>query len=70
MCKSFMLLQFAGWVCVTFFLHCHYFTDIRKTLFNQLQSVDENILNQSDHERVELLLYGDNNKFPHKIRDN
>ena len=38
-------------------LHCHYFRDIRKTLFNELQSVDENILNQSDHEMVELLLY-------------
>ena len=45
-----------------FFLHCHYFTDIRKTLFNELQSVDENILNQSDNEMVELLLYG-SNKF-------
>ena len=37
-----------------FFLHCHYFTDIRKTLFNELQSVDENILNQTDNETVEL----------------
>ena len=45
-----------------FFLHCHYFTDIRKTLFNELQSVDENILNQSDNEMVELLLYS-SNKF-------
>ena len=24
-----------------FLLHCHYFTDIRKTLFNELQSIDE-----------------------------
>ena len=45
-----------------FFLHWHYFTDIRKTLLNELQSVDENISNQSDNEMVELLLYG-NNKF-------
>ena len=29
-----------------FFLHYHYLTDIRKTLLNELQSVDENILNQ------------------------
>ena len=29
---------------------------------NELQSVDENILNQSDNEMVELLLYG-SNKF-------
>ena len=41
-----------------FFLHCHYFTDIRKTLLNELQLVDENILNQSDNETVELLRYG------------
>ena len=26
-----------------FVLHCHYFTDIRKTIFNELQSVGENI---------------------------
>ena len=45
-----------------FFLHCHYFTDIRKTLFNELQSVDENVSNQSDNEMVELILYG-SNKF-------
>ena len=45
-----------------FFLHYHYFTDIRKNLFNELESVDENILNQSDNEMVELLLYG-SNKF-------
>ena len=45
-----------------FLLHYHYFTDIRKTLLNALQSVDENILNQSDNETVELLIYG-SNKF-------
>ena len=32
-----------------FFQHCHYFTDIQKTLCNQLLSVDENILNQPDN---------------------
>ena len=41
-----------------FFLHCHYHIDIRKTLFHELQSIDENILNQSDNEIMELLLYG------------
>ena len=40
-----------------FFLHCHYQNDIRKTLFHELQSVDENILNHSDNVIVELLLY-------------
>ena len=39
-----------------FGLHCHYFTDIGKTLLNELQSVDENILNQSDNEMVEYSL--------------
>ena len=41
-----------------FFTHCHYFTDIRKTFFHELQLVDKNILNQSDKEITELLLYG------------
>ena len=36
--------------------------DIHKILFHELQSVDENILSQSDNEIVELLLYG-NKKF-------
>ena len=49
-----------------FFLQCHYFTDIRKTLFNELQWVDENILNQSDNEMVELLLYGSNKFNPNR----
>ena len=41
-----------------FLLHCHYFTDIRKTRFRELRLVDENILNQSDNEIPEVLLYG------------
>ena len=57
-----MLLSFAGWVCFPFFsalslLHRY---SIRKMCFNELQSVNENILNQSDNEMVELLLYGSN----------
>ena len=39
------------------FLHCCYYIDVWKTLSHDLQSVDENILNQSDNEIVELLLY-------------
>ena len=39
-----------------FFMHFHYFTDIRKTFFNEKVSVEENTLNQSDNEIVELLL--------------
>ena len=41
-----------------FFLHCHYFTNIRSTLFSELQSVDANIAKFSDNEIVDLLLYG------------
>ena len=41
-----------------FFLHCHYFTNIRSTLFSELQSVDVNIAKFSDNEIVDLLLYG------------
>ena len=43
-----------------FLLHYHYYvtyTDIRKTLFHKLQSLDADILNQSDNEITELLLY-------------
>ena len=39
-----------------FFLLFHYHIDIRKT-FHELQSVDENILNQSGNEIVQLYLY-------------
>ena len=45
-----------------FFLHCYYFTDIRKTIFNESQSIDENILSQFGKGIVELLLHG-SNKF-------
>ena len=38
------------------FLHCHYFLDIRRTFFNEKLSIDEDTLNQSDNEIVELLL--------------
>ena len=45
-----------------FFVGCHYVTDIRKTLFNELLLVDENTLNKWETEIVKLLLYG-NQKF-------
>ena len=40
-----------------FFLLYHYQKDIRKTFFHELQSVYENILNQSGNETVQLYLY-------------
>ena len=43
--------------CSHFFLHCHYHIHVQKTLFHELQSVDEIMLNQSDNEILELLLY-------------
>ena len=41
-----------------FFLHCHYHSNIRSTLLNELQSIDINLLNQEDDIVVEVLLYG------------
>ena len=38
-----------------FFLHCHYYSNIRSTL---LQSIDINLLNQEDDIVVEVFLYG------------
>ena len=45
-----------------FFSALCYFTDIRKSLFNEVQSNDETVLSQSDNEMVELHLYC-SNKF-------
>ena len=45
-----------------FFLHCHYFTNIRLTLFSELESVDAYIPKFSDNKIVDLLLY-DSPKF-------
>ena len=50
------------WVTTKPFLDSKYFTDIWKTLFNELQSVDENNFDNSVNEIVELLLYS-NNKY-------
>ena len=53
-----------------FFLHCNYFTNIRSTLFSELQSVDANVVKFLDNETVDLLLH-DSPKFDtdqnHKI---
>lgn len=44
---------------IHYFLHCHHYTALRETLFNDLKLIDETILNLTDNEKVELLLYGD-----------
>ena len=41
-----------------FLLASHYFADVQKTLFHELQSVDKIILSQSDNEIAGPLLYG------------
>ena len=41
-----------------FFLYCHYYTNIRSTLFCELQPVDVNIEKFSDNEIVDSLPYG------------
>ena len=45
-----------------FFLHCHHYTNIRKTLLNTVEMIDESILNVNDDDLIEILLLG-NCKF-------
>ena len=45
-----------------FFLHCHHYTNIRRTLLNTVEMIDESILNVSDDDLIEILLFG-NCKF-------
>ena len=39
-----------------FFLHCHHYTNIRKTLLNTVEMTDESILNVNDDDLIEILL--------------
>ena len=57
MCKSFMLV-----VCCLSLFPIFFAVITSQTLFYELYTIDENILNQSDNETVDLLLYG-SNKF-------
>ena len=41
-----------------FFLHCHFFTNIRKTLLDDLNEININISNFSETALTDLLLYG------------
>ena len=45
-----------------FFLHCHHYTNIRKTLLNTVEMIDGSILNVNDDDLIEILLFG-NCKF-------
>ena len=42
-----------------FLLHCPFYTNQRKTLFDNVQAIDESISNLSDSNLVNLFLYGD-----------
>ena len=44
-----------------FFLHCHYYSNIHSTLYNELQSIDMDLLNQEDDIVVKVLPYGTTN---------
>ena len=41
-----------------FFLHCHHYTNICKTLLNTVEMIDESILNVNDDDLIEILLFG------------
>ena len=45
-----------------FFLQCHHYTNIHKTLLNTVEMIDESILNVNDDDLIEILLFG-NCKF-------
>ena len=45
-----------------FFLHWHHYTNLRKTLLNTVEMIDESILNVNDDDLIEILLFG-NCKF-------
>ena len=40
-----------------FFLHCHHYTKICKTLLNAVEMIGESILNVNDDEVIEILLF-------------
>ena len=50
-----------------FFLHCHFYFNQRKTLFDSLHDINTSIPNLSDDKLVNVLLYGDNNLYNTEI---
>ena len=46
-----------------FLLHCQHYTVQRQTLFDFLKKLDDPILNLSDSDLLELLLYGNVNLY-------
>ena len=41
-----------------FFLHCHYYIPIRKTMFEEVKTIDANLLKLLDCKLTHILLYG------------
>ena len=41
-----------------FFLHCHHYINICKTLLSTIKMIDESILNVNDDDLIEILLFG------------
>ena len=37
-----------------FFLHCHHYTNIRKTILNTVEMIDQSILNVSDNDLIQI----------------
>ena len=43
---------------VNFFLHCHHFSLQRQTPMNNIKSIDKDIINETDSDLVNILLFG------------
>ena len=41
-----------------FFLHCHYYISIRKTLFEEVKTIDASLVQLPDCKLTDILLYG------------
>ena len=51
---------------IYFFLHCHHFSLQRQTLMNNIKSIDKDIINETDSNLVNILLFG-NSKCQYHI---
>ena len=51
---------------VHFFLHCHHFSLQRQTLMNNIKSIDKDIINETDSDLVNILLFG-SSKYQYHI---
>ena len=51
---------------VHFFQHCHHFSLQRQTLMNNIKSIDKDIINETDSDLVNILLFG-SSKYQYHI---